>query len=393
MPPLFVRAFLDFAPILLSWSGRLVTWLATYAIHSTLFIGAVWLATSGVLGRRVPLASSSGLWRLAVVAGVITTSLQLSGALSSLTPPLELLGASRAAYRVLVTTRSHAGMEGPLAFMTRIEMQPVWPVVALLLWSAGATCALGLLALARRRLTQVLAVRRDGLHTVAGVALREVMRRARVRRVIALGVVDNLASPVAVGRARICLPRRALAEFDPVQLESILAHELAHLERNDAIWLIIARVIEALFFFQPLNRLARRRMIDAAEFAADEWAVAVTSRPVTLARCLARVAEWASSESLAMAPAMAERRSSTLVRRVRRLTTVSESAAPAIAPLPVVVAMAALALVAPRAIGAPLRQRSPGQQVHVRFEKELLPAQGQQFRIVTTDSTVVVVQR
>jgi beta-lactamase regulating signal transducer with metallopeptidase domain len=395
MLPPFVKAFLALAPFLLNWSTGLVAWLATYAIHSTLFIGAVWLATSGALGRRVPVARSVGLWRLALVAGVITTTLQVNGALASLTPPVELVGgAAPAAYRVLVTSRADVGMGVPLALTTRIDVHPLWPIVVMLLWIVGASCALGLLALARRRLTRVLAARSDGAHSVAGTALREVMRRAYVRREISLGVVDDLASPVALGRTEICLPRRALVEFDPAHLESILAHELAHLERNDALWLILARVIEALFFFQPLNRLARRRMIDAAEFAADEWAVAVTSRPVTLARCLARVAEWASSESLAMTPAMAERRSSTLVRRVRFLTSASEPASPGIARAAVLVAMVVLALVAPHAaIGSRLVAPGPGRQMQARFERELRAGPSHELRILTLDSNVVMFRR
>lgn len=395
MLPPFARAFLALAPVLLHWSASLVAWLATYAIHSTLFIGAVWLATSGALGRRVPVARSVGLWRLALVAGVITTTLQVNRALASLTPPLELVGgATRTAYRVLVTSRADAGAGLPLAVATRIDVRPLWPIVVMVLWIVGASCTLGLLALARRRLTRLLAARSDGAYTLAGTALREVMRRARVRREISLGVVDDLASPVALGRDEICLPRRALAEFDPAHLESILAHELAHLERNDALWLIVARVIEAVFFFQPLNRLARRRMIDAAEFAADEWAVAVTSRPVTLARCLARVAEWASSESLAMTPAMAERQSSTLVRRVRCLTTASESVSPGIARVAVIVAMVVLALVAPHAaIGSTGVAPGAGRHMQVRLERELRAGPGQELRILTLDSNVVMFRR
>ena len=39
----------------------------------------------------------------------------------------------------------------------------------------------------------------------------------------------------------------------------MLAHEIAHLVRRDPQWLVLARAIEMVFFFQPLNRLARRR--------------------------------------------------------------------------------------------------------------------------------------
>jgi hypothetical protein len=85
--------------------------------------------------------------------------------------------------------------------------------------------------------------------------------------------------------------------------------------------LTVARVIEAVFFFQPLNVLVRRRMQEAAEFASDGWALRAIRKPLDLARCLARVAEWAGAPERLAAPAMAERRGSVLVRRVARLTS------------------------------------------------------------------------
>ena len=151
--------------------------------------------------------------------------------------------------------------------------------------------------------------------------LREVLNRAGIRRPIRLTVASGLTSPVAIGRHEICLPQRVLAEMDPIQQESMLAHELAHLERRDSLWLLMARVIEAVFFFQPLNRLARRRMQDAAEFASDAFALQVLGKPVVLARCLARVAEWSVASPRLFAPAMSGRRGSMLVQRVERLTS------------------------------------------------------------------------
>lgn len=75
-----------------------------------------------------------------------------------------------------------------------------------------------------------------------------------------------------------------------------------------------------MFFFQPLNRLARARLQESAEFASDGWAAGVISRPLDLAHCLARVAEWTVGSTRLLAPAMAERRGTVLVRRVQRLT-------------------------------------------------------------------------
>jgi hypothetical protein len=152
-----------------------------------------------------------------------------------------------------------------------------------------------------------------------------------VDRHVLLTLSDRLTSPVALGHDEICLPARALSELDPIRMESILAHELAHLVRRDPSWLTIARVIEAVLFFQPLNVLVRRRMQEAAEFASDAWASTRVARPRVRAHGLARVAEWSSGAPRLPVPAMADgqglegqgpgRRGAVLVRRVERLTT------------------------------------------------------------------------
>jgi len=58
------------------WIRGLVSWLATYALHSTLFLAGVW----ALCALRPPraLRNRERLWKLAVVGGVLTASLQLA---------------------------------------------------------------------------------------------------------------------------------------------------------------------------------------------------------------------------------------------------------------------------------------------------------------------------
>jgi len=349
-------ALLPLLPPVTRAAGWLLDWLATYAVHSTLLIGAVWLVTSEALGRRLRLTNSTHLWRLALVGAIVTATLQSTGVLTAVTGTVRLAGElrSRTSVAVMISRAVDAHAPASPVVTTRVEVQPAWSIIIVVVWAIGAATGLMLLWLAHRRFMRSLAPRQVGEHTLAGAALRELRRRAGVRHNVALRVARRLSSPLAIGSEEICLPERALAEFDIAQLESILAHELAHLERHDSTWLIAARMIEGVFFFQPLNRLARRRMMESAELDADARAISVTSRPVTLAKCLARVAEWTSSERTLFAPAMAERRTSSLIRRVRRLTSEPE---PPPAPAMRNAALAALiglAAAAPRAtVGAP----------------------------------------
>jgi beta-lactamase regulating signal transducer with metallopeptidase domain len=321
MPLPIAEALSGLLPPLVRVAVWLVNWLATYAVHSTILIGFTWLACRTSLGSRFSAAQRASLWRVALVGGVVTSTLQSVGAFAPLTGTMRVASelSSQVIFGVFVTAES-SPFE-PAAIATRVQVRPLWPVVVILVWLTGITAGWILLANARRRFFRRLDVPTGKELTIAGNALRELQRRAGSTRPLWLRATRHLHSPVAIGSDEIYLPERALAEFDLQHLESMLAHELAHLERRDATWLAVARFVEVVFLFQPLNRVARRHMVDSAELAADAWAVGITARPLTLAKCLARVAEWTSAERLSLAPAMVERRSSSLVQRVRMLTT------------------------------------------------------------------------
>jgi beta-lactamase regulating signal transducer with metallopeptidase domain len=53
--------------------------------------------------------------------------------------------------------------------------------------------------------------------------------------------------------------------------ESVFRHELAHLRRGDPWSALLAEVLVALLWWQPLAWLVRRRLLLAAEFACDDW--------------------------------------------------------------------------------------------------------------------------
>jgi HEAT repeat protein len=177
----------------------------------------------------------------------------------------------------------------------------------------------GLYLIQRRR-----ALKRIGLRwPVADPALLDILdalrRAGGVRRVIRLTAAPGLSSPVALGHAEIALPEAALTDLDRDQQRSLLAHELAHLERRDPAWLTLACLIERALFLQPLNLLARVKLQEAAELLCDDWAVHRTGSGVSLAACLVKVAEWVDTSPRAIPLAgMAERRSQ-LVTRIHRL--------------------------------------------------------------------------
>ena len=344
----------------------LLEWLMTYAIHSTILIGSLLLVTSTPIGKRLVAGHGTWLWRFALVGALITSSLQSVRSTDPVSGTLRLdRGApARTMVHVEVTQNAASSLKlGPgwiggtgNSINSSIEINPTWPLFLFGAWVVLASAILGWFLIARARFMRAIGPRTDASHTLAGNELRHLLSEGRLSRHVRLTVSDCLTSPVALGTDEICLPARALNELGPVRIASILAHELAHLVRRDPTWLTIARVIEAIFFFQPLNVLARRRMQESAEFASDAWASTRVARPLDLAHCLARVAEWTIAAPRLPVPAMAERRGPVLVQRVQRLTTgrVIPEAVPGRAlRLSAVVALVGFIMLAPRAaIGA-----------------------------------------
>lgn len=238
-----------------------------------------------------------------------------------------------------------------------------WPVFAALLWLVPATAFL----FRQRYIRKKMYFRIGKRHAVCGshlhTALDQMRRSAGIKHPVRLSFSARLSGPVALPNREICLPIRSLTELNADQLETLLAHELAHLARRDPAWLSFCGVLEALFFFQPLNRLARRRLQEAWEFLCDDWAVEKTGQSFALATCLSHVADWVQESAHAHSPALGMAADpSSLVQRVQRLLGSGQSRGHRLSPFAVLGFGAALwasvGILAPGVVAeAP---RSPG---------------------------------
>jgi beta-lactamase regulating signal transducer with metallopeptidase domain len=109
-------------------------------------------------------------------------------------------------------------------------------------------------------------------------------------------VSDRLAGPVALGiiRPSILLPRRLIERSDAVELRTVLAHELAHVQGGD-LWLLAGlRMFLVVLWCNPLYWLLRRRVRIDQESLADAAAADQTDRHAYAARLL----DWARELTL-----------------------------------------------------------------------------------------------
>ena len=119
-------------------------------------------------------------------------------------------------------------------------------------------------------------------HAALVADFESLCRRFGVRRPIALLVTGMSEQPHVFGviRPAIVLPADLLAESERPALLAVLAHEIAHVQRQDLLWNGLPALAHTLFFFYPLVWLANREWQIAQEIACDELAVLHTRTEV-----------------------------------------------------------------------------------------------------------------
>ncbi|HUQ20386.1 MAG TPA: M56 family metallopeptidase [Gemmatimonadaceae bacterium] len=305
-------------------SAVLIAWILTYAVHSTLLLAAAFAVTRVI---RANPAYRELIWKAAMLGGIVTATIQLTGAV-----PV----ASEVRFNVSRIVEREVWKGAALPEPARLENgQPAdvyearivstserirfIPVVLVILWALYGALVLTRVAFATKRARIALGPRKEIIDAYVCERFDRVRKKFALKTRVRLTASSERTSPVALGADEICVPERLITELQPDEQESVLAHEIAHLVRRDPVWLLASVTIESILFFQPLNRLARFKIQEEAEFLSDDMAVQSGSTGVTMARCLARVAEWMSSgPEQVLAPAFVERKSSLPVR-VRRL--------------------------------------------------------------------------
>jgi beta-lactamase regulating signal transducer with metallopeptidase domain len=144
-------------------------------------------------------------------------------------------------------------------------------------------------------------------------ALERVRSAMPSRRPVRLLVCDKLRSPLSWGWARPVI----MVDYDTLAMtedaDAILAHEWAHVVRQDWPVLMLARSASALFWFNPLVWVLEREIVQQAEEAADGFAARSMDR-TRYAQTLVKWAQFGTHglPANSMAPA-----AEALARRVR----------------------------------------------------------------------------
>jgi|GEM_PF-1331625 len=163
------------------------------------------------------------------------------------------------------TTAVGASPQSPLAVTTR------WIATA---YGLGVCLMLGRLARGVWSGQRTMRVAQPIVNGALLVALRQFAIRYKLRVQPRLAAASELAMPCVMGivRPTILFPLAALNSLSPVELEMILAHELAHVRRRDLWAHLVQRLTEAVLFFNPGMWYVSRRINVLREYCCDELA-------------------------------------------------------------------------------------------------------------------------
>jgi len=310
--------------------------LLTYFVHSSVFLLAALCLTSAWFVRHV--ATKELIWRTALIFGLVTAPLQTLGLLDPLVEPIVL---DRPIAQVAPSTATQAQVALPAtpgkaaALDAELSSRSIEPgksvnkaTTGIYAWLVFTLLLIAQLSALAFKLKRQIKGRRE--ISDSGVLTRvETLARELGIPTPRLTAKSGLSSPFCLPGGEIVLPDWAL-EMQPEQQSAMLAHELAHLKRHDPAWLIAGRAIQAVAFFQPLNRVANRKLGELSEFACDAWSKRLCRSGLALAECLAECARRQSGQMPAeLGIAMADRRSPILERTRLLLDHHSDESGPA----------------------------------------------------------------
>lgn len=164
---------------------------------------------------------------------------------------------------------------------------------------------LGVMVLLLRLLGQLAYVQRLKVYGIAQFPvpwqekLHELESRLDIRRTVQYLLSYRVNSPMAFGWLRpvVLFPAALFKDLEDTQIYAILAHELAHIKRNDFLVNLLQQLLLTLFFFHPALWWMSARIEEEREHSCDDLAVRITKQPIGYAKTLLHLTETQMNKS------------------------------------------------------------------------------------------------
>jgi len=157
----------------------------------------------------------------------------------------------------------------------------------------------GMLALLCRLNLGLIGTRRMKFLAVESAAaeiqdvLRALRTKLRIKRAVELLNSARVQAPTVIGwlKPAILLPLGCMIGLSTLQIEAILAHELAHIRRHDYLVSLFQSMMESVLFYHPAVWWVSKQIRREREHCCDDLAVAVCGDRLAYAKALSFLEE------------------------------------------------------------------------------------------------------
>jgi len=215
---------------------------------------------------------------------------------------LALLGVAIACFGGMMFTGFHSRVFDSSTLISSgisaISLPAHWAYYILIAWLLASISGIIRLAIGIFRLRKLrqscVPVSPDDLDPSVCQTLAELNgSKSFAPRTVMLTTSERVRVPAALGLGKpiIALPEWTLAELPAADLNIIVRHEFAHLQRWDDWTNLLQKFARAVFFFHPAVWWIENRLSLEREMACDDVVVAQTDNPMGYASCLVSLLE------------------------------------------------------------------------------------------------------
>ncbi len=199
----------------------------------------------------------------------------------------------------------------------RAKLQQFVPIM-FLLWLIGVVSFLfrmmgGMIYLMQLRSKYTTTIEKKWLEKI-----NHCINRLQIHRKVEILQSSLAKVPMALGYFKpvLLVPASLISGLSTKEIEAVIAHELAHIKRNDFLFNIIQTIIETLFFYHPAIWIISRIIRNERENSCDDLALKITQDKISYIKALAASQTLFASKPQ---PAVAFASKGGLLNRVKRI--------------------------------------------------------------------------
>jgi beta-lactamase regulating signal transducer with metallopeptidase domain len=169
-----------------------------------------------------------------------------------------------------------------------------WTTWIVYLWIGGVALSSIRIVVGWRLTRRLIRSASDAVPESVKQAFALVKERMALTRPVRLLLSEQIDGPAAIGWLKpvVLLPLTTITGLDPMQLQAVLAHELAHIRRHDFFVNVLQQCVESLLFYHPAVWWLSGRIRMEREHVCDDLAVAACGDPRYMQR------RWSNSNAV-----------------------------------------------------------------------------------------------